>query len=98
MTIKRRITAGAMCLALLFVLFLSAAYIMREANHDCSGEACPICHEIQICQQLLNVTGTAAICCAFFCFAPVFVTMPRPIRPRDGEAITLISLKVKLSD
>ncbi len=98
MTTKRRIAAMAMCLWLLLVMFFSTAYIIREADHNCTGENCPICHQIQICRQILNTVGTAAFGAAVFSLASVFLTAPTPVHRRESAAVTLISLKVKLSD
>lgn len=98
MTKKRRIAAMAMCLALLFAMFFSTAYIIRETNHNCTGENCPICHEIQICQQILNTVGTAVLGAAVFSFMPVFLITLTSAHRREAAAVTLISLKVKLSD
>lgn len=98
MTKKRRITAMAMCLGLLLVMFFSTIYIIREADHNCTGEKCPICHEIQICQQILNTVGTAVLGAAVFSFTLVFLTALTSVHRRESAAVTLISLKVKLSD
>lgn len=98
MTTKRRIAAMAMCLWLLLVMFFSTVYIIREADHNCTGENCPICHEIQICRQILNTVGTAALGAAVVSFASVFLTVLAPVHRRESAAVTLISLKVKLSD
>ena len=98
MTGKRSVSAAVMCLVLLLALFTSAAYISREVHHTCTGDNCPICHEIQICQQILNTTGTGntgaagGLCPALFFLALVSVYFCRT------TAVTLISLKVKLSD
>lgn len=98
MTKKRRIAAMAMCLALLLVMFFSTVYMIREADHNCTGENCPICHEIRICRQILNTVGTAVLGAAVFSFASVFLTALTSAHRRESAAVTLISLKVKLSD
>ena len=95
---KRRIVAAVMCFALLLVMVSSAAYIVIEANHNCVGDGCPICHEIQICQQILNTVGTALVSVAASLCATFLLTTPVRTLFRAAEAITLISLKVKLSD
>ena len=38
--------------AVLAVVMLSSAiYLAVEANHDCSGEDCAICHQIGVCER-----------------------------------------------
>lgn len=98
MTKKCRMTAYVTCFALLFVMFISTAYIIKEADHDCTGENCPICHEIQICQKILNTVGTAIVAATFFVSALVVLNTLPTIHFCETAAITLISLKVKLSD
>lgn len=41
---------------------LSAYFIISNANHDCTGEGCPICAQINDCINLLNnITGLCLI-------------------------------------
>lgn len=95
---KRRVFAAATCLVLLLVMFSSAAYIILEAHHDCAGENCPICHEIQICRQVLNTLGTASAGRPALAFFILFAFLLTCAPVRAATAVTLISLKVKLSD
>jgi len=95
---KRRIIAAVMCFALLLVIVFSAAYIVIEANHNCTGDGCPICHEIQVCQQVLNTVGTAFVRVAVSLGAIFLFIAPVHTLIRTAEVVTLISLKVKLSD
>lgn len=95
---KRRMIAAVMCLALLLVMVFSAAYIVIEATHNCIGDGCPICHEIQICQQVLNTVGTALVRVAVSLGALFLLVAPVHTLFRAAKVVTLISLKVKLSD
>lgn len=98
MTKKIRIMAAVMCFALMFVMFISSAYIIKEADHDCTGENCPVCHEIQVCRQILSTVGTAVVAAAVFVSTLVVLTALPAVHLRETVAVTLISLKVKLSD
>ena len=95
---KRRMIAAIMCFALLLVMASSAAYIVIEANHNCTGDGCPICHKIQICQQVLNTVGTALVKVAVSFGALFLLVAPVHTLFRAAKVVTLISLKVKLSD
>ncbi len=46
------------------VMLSSAVYIAVEANHDCSGEDCAICHQMQVCENLLKIIGLAGAAAA----------------------------------
>lgn len=47
------LTIIAMSLAI-----LSVSYIVKEANHDCVGENCPVCVQIEQCLNNFRTLGT----------------------------------------
>ena len=53
---RTRFAAACGAVLLVFALLFSVFFIVSEADHNCIGEDCPICHQIQTCQKLL---GTA---------------------------------------
>ena len=96
MTKKSRLITGLLAAVLAAVMLSSAVYIAVEANHNCSGEDCAICHQLQVCENLLKSIGLAAAVFA----AAVRYALCRII-PSCAELVrtfTLVSLKVKLSD
>ena len=85
--------------AVLAVVMLSSAiYIAVEANHDCSGDDCAICRQISICENLLKSLGLAGAAAAIT--AAFTYTMCRAILPcaETIGTLTLVALKVKLSN
>ena len=52
MTKKSRLITGLLAAVLAAVMLSSAVYIAVEANHNCSGEDCAICHQLQVCENL----------------------------------------------
>lgn len=56
-TKAKRIAAGIMGIMMLVIVLFSAFYIAAEANHDCTGEDCPICACIQQCENTLRGVG-----------------------------------------
>ena len=95
---KHRFAAVLMCVILTAVILLSSFYIVEEAHHDCTGQNCPICHEIQLCIQMLN-TACGAVVIAAVTLLTVFKTsrMRASMGLNDRRA-KLVTLKVKLSD
>ncbi len=97
-TKAKRIAAGIMGIMMLVIVLFSAFYIAAEANHDCTGEDCPICACIQQCENILRRVseGTAselsAVIPVFFIlfFAACFVAA----LPQE----TLITRKVRLNN
>ena len=85
--------------AVLAVVMLSSAiYLAVEANHDCSGDDCAICRQISICENLLKSLGLGGAAAAIT--AVLTYTMCRAILPCAEmiDTLTLVSLKVKLSN
>ncbi len=49
-----RLKALFLCVIFVLSLIFSAAFIVKEADHDCSGERCEICQLIDLCFEKLN--------------------------------------------
>ena len=90
----RRVLAAVQAVVILF----SGVYIAVEADPDCSGEACAICRQISICENLLKTLGLAGAAAAIS--AAFTYTVCRAILPCTEMigTLTLVSLKVKLSN
>ena len=98
MTKKSRLITGLLAAVLAAVMLSSAIYIAVEANHNCSGEDCAICHQLQVCENLLKsigLAGAAAVFAAAVGYAPCRVI---PSCVELVRTLTLVSLKVKLSN
>ena len=54
MTKKFRFMTGLLAVVLAFVMLSSVAYIAAESDHDCTGVDCAICHQINVCENLLD--------------------------------------------
>ena len=98
MTKKFRFMVRLLAVVLAVVMLSSAVYIAVKADHDCSGDDCAICRQISICENLLKslgLAGAAATISAAFTY-----TVCRAILPRAemNGTLTLVALKVKLSN
>ena len=98
MTKKPCFMTRLLAAVLAVVMLFSAVYIAVEADHDCSGEDCAICHQIGVCENLLKSLGLAGAAAAVT--AAFTYTMCRAILPRAKTigTLTLVALKVKLSN
>ena len=65
MTKNLRLITRLLAAVLAAVMLSSAVYIAVEANHDCSGEDCAICHQLQVCENLLKSIGLAGAAAVF---------------------------------
>ncbi len=94
----KRIAAGIMGLMMLIIVLFSAFFIAAEADHDCTGEDCPVCACIQQCENTLRGIGDgtaaqlSAVVPVFFLlfFAALFVA--------EFSQETLITRKVRLNN
>ena len=98
MTKKLCFMTRLLAAVLAVVMLSSAIYLAVEANHDCSGDDCAICRQIGICENLLKSLGLAGAAAAIT--AVLTYTMCRAILPCAEmiDTLTLVSLKVKLSN
>ena len=80
-----------------FVVLISSFFVAAETNHDCTGEDCPICYEISVCQETVRKLTFACAVFAAILLLSVCIVLP-VAQSRPAVCHTLISLKVKLSD
>ena len=96
MTNKKRLAGVILAALILFALMTSLLIIIHEADHDCTGENCPVCAVISVCQNTLKtlggIPGAAALAFACFCFTASVIAFSRIISYKE----TPVSLKVKL--
>ena len=98
MTKKFRFMTGLLAVVLAFVMLSSVAYIAAESDHDCTGVDCPICHQINICENLLKSIGLAGSAAAAAAAIRYVLCRILSSCTEAACAFTLVSLKVKLSD
>ena len=95
---KRRI-ALFLCLGLILALLASSAYIIHEANHDCTGEDCPVCQMIAVNLSVLRLSFIAVLALTAIRALP---DLFRSLRKAERSAFpffgTLVSLKIRLND
>lgn len=98
MTKKFRFMTGLLAATLAVVLLSSAVYLALASDHDCAGEDCAVCHQIGVCENLLKSLGLAGVAAAIT--AAFTYTMCKAILPCTEMigTLTLVSLKVKLSN
>lgn len=93
-----RITAWVALVATLFVLLFSAFYIGKHADHDCSGEHCPVCAVMHQCSNNLKIIGTAVLTvCIALCLGESFVEL-KQYRRDDFFCNSLIFQKVRMNN
>ena len=54
---SKKIISGVAAILFLAIMLFSSFYIAAEADHDCTGEDCPICAVIHQCENTLSSFG-----------------------------------------
>lgn len=94
----KRILAMVMAVAIFAVMLSSALFLAEEANHDCIGDGCQICLQMNLCRGVLKSlslvlhAGLAALAVSYILWGSFW-----PCQRSDGH-VTLVALKVKLSN
>lgn len=95
---RNRIAALLFAVTILVIMLYSAFFVAAEADHDCVGEGCPICYQVDACQNTLKSLSLAvcvtAVAVAFTYILCRCISLCTDYAQRD----TLVSLKVKLSN
>ena len=97
---RKRVSALLLCAAFILMLFVSSAYLVREAGHHCSHEEeCPVCRTIAVTKGLLRAFGLLLTALAA-ALAPAVCRFM--LRRRNGASVhaagTLVSWKIRLND
>lgn len=98
MTAKKRILTAVTMFMIVFVVIYASFYIAYETEHECTGDDCPVCCQIEMYECTLKNIASAA---AAAVLAVVFVYGSCVQVARCAEVIsarTLVSLFVKLSN
>ena len=94
---KRKISFAFAAILLLSVLF-SVCYIALKAEHDCSGDECPVCVFLALCEQNIREYRFAILLLALF----FLITPTIPLIHQSGTQCfrmeTPVSLKVQLNN
>ena len=98
MTKKFRFMVRLLAVVLAVAMLSSAVYLALASDHDCAGENCAVCRQIRACENLLKTLGLAGAATAVT--AAFTYALCRAILPRAemNGTLTLVALKVKLSN
>ena len=95
---NKRLAAGIIAFLMLFIMLFSASFIAIEADHDCTGEECPICACIAQCENTLHQIGDGVAVQAAVIVPVVFMLILAFLLETDFPKETLISRKVRLNN
>ena len=94
----KKIVAGIAAFAVLFIVLFSSFYICAEADHHCSGEDCPVCACIQICENVIRQMGSRTDMPVLVCLTAAFLLLAGMLSGETFEQETPVSLKIRMND
>lgn len=97
MTKKRRWISCFLAVLFVLVMLSSLAFIVLEAEHDCTGEDCPVCGQLAVCENALKLGLVSAVFISACLAGTVFSSLAR-LAAGIRLCLTPVALKVKLSN
>ena len=95
---SKRILAMLMAVAILAIIISSALFLAEEAHHDCIGDGCQICFQMNVCRGILKSLSLALYAAvAALAVACILCGSFNPCE-ESADHVTLVTLKVKLSN
>lgn len=95
---KTRIMAVVVAVLLLLVILLSYGFIIENAHHNCTGEDCPVCMQLERAEQTVSGLKLISISSFLMVVICVFTQLCAILFESFCVKNTLISLKVELLD
>ena len=83
------------------IVFVISFYMNFETIHTihhCTGEDCPICHQIHIAENAVRQLQMSIISCAVILFIPLIFLNTAPLHISSQSLHSLVTLKVRLDD
>ena len=99
MNARKRGYALLLCVGLILALFVSSAFLIQEADHDCCGEHCPVCEMIAMTTALMrSFCLIAAVMLLRSVFTAARSAFHAPETGYGHSAGTPVSRKIRMND
>ncbi len=95
---KKKTLVFALSVLLCMTMVFAQLFIITHYHHDCCGENCPVCREIAACTVYLHGAGSCLIAVACVLLFSLIILKVFIIESSVHNSITLVSLKVKLTN
>ncbi len=92
------ITALIMAAMMLVVMLFSSFFIAAHADHDCTGEDCPICACIQQCENTLRGIGSGITALPAVIISVLISLLIMSFGVSSFQRDTPVSAKVRLNN
>jgi predicted transporter len=85
----------AVCIS--FSAFFSETLVFSDHDHDCIGEGCPICLQIETADNFLNTMKLAGIFFLLTAYFVFFAYAPKKHTDYKSCLLSLVELKVRFN-
>lgn len=93
-----KIISGLICALLVCAAVLAFYYLAEETEHSCTGEECPICVVMQICEKLVRKMGRTEILQSAIAAMTVFAGFVCCLFSLFLKEKTLVEWRVRLNN
>jgi hypothetical protein len=95
---RKKMIAWFICIFLIMVLSLSYLFIVTHKKHQCTGDKCPICEQLQLAEHIIAQIKTAVLPAIILLVSNIFVYESKKNVHIFHESDTLIKRKVRLNN
>ncbi|MBQ3374919.1 MAG: hypothetical protein IJG49_00630 [Erysipelotrichaceae bacterium] len=96
--VSRRLLTALMTAVLIMSVFVSLAYVIEEADHECSGNDCPVCRTLSICRRSIHGTITVISAAAVLIITVHIVLCSCSICIAENSGFSLITQKTRMNN
>jgi hypothetical protein len=75
----------------------AGVYIIEKQDHDCCGEGCPVCHQIEFAQRLIEAFERFCVSLLFAAFLAGLASRVKFFTRPCAAPATLVALKIKFN-
>jgi len=94
----KKITAWIALAAVLFVMLFSITFISQHADHECTGDECPVCAVMEMCGAIIkNLEVTVAVVAAAV-FLVFSIRNSVQLVAIAGGSCSLVSQKIRMNN
>lgn len=98
MTVHKRIATILMIAVICVTVAFASFYVVSEYEHECVGDACPICFQIETFEAVVKTCDTAPAVMIVIATILSFAVLSVQLISTSNLRLTPVSLKVKLSN
>ena len=94
----KKFIAGILAASVLFIMMFSVLFIAEHADHDCTGDDCPVCACLQQCEMMFRGLETGMTAGAGVYLPLLFLIISVSLLCHFVAERTPVAIKVRLNN